>query len=210
MKYSTFLPSFIANPRFRSESMLKPITALCKCFTYLLISWRIKCWCTRLVRMCKSVGVRQNLDDLVVSNEAAEISPWHTEMSDAVRELWVSHSIESSILSFSVKGYSSVYAQLASMPINVWAHTKYCLLRPAVYDGAIVTVPIKCPFMERCGLFLKHHSVGPLEFVLPLRHLDRFIRFCTAKGRDQHTQTNEPRHSICSNRPHLWCACDAA
>ena len=75
MKYSTFLPSFIANPRFRSESMLKAITALCKCFTYLLISWRIKCWCTRLVRMCKSVGVRQNLDDLVVSNEAAEISP---------------------------------------------------------------------------------------------------------------------------------------
>jgi len=41
----------------------------------------------------------------------------------------------------------------------------------------------------------------------PKRHLDRFSRFCRAHESDQqtdtHSETDRPRYSICSKRPHL-------
>jgi len=49
-------------------------------------------------------------------------------------------------------------------------------------------------------------------WVNPKRHLDRFIRFCTAHPCAQQTdiQIHRPgqvRCDICSNRPHLCSAC---
>jgi len=50
------------------------------------------------------------------------------------------------------------------------------------------------------GPHLIHGSLDPLESASN-RHLDRFIHFCMAHERDQ--QTDTPRYSVCSNRPHL-------
>ena len=40
-------------------------------------------------------------------------------------------------------------------------------------------------------------SIGPVVFAL-------------ADGHDYNRQTHRPRYSVCSTRPHLCCACDAA
>jgi len=54
----------------------------------------------------------------------------------------------------------------------------------------------KAVYYRHSGPVLNKSTYTPCR-----RDLDRFIRFCRADGRDQ--QTHRPRHSVCSNRPHL-------
>jgi len=71
-------------------------------------------------------------------------------------------------------------------------------------------MPQMCPPAAGLRIHLAHGSLSP-QSPQPKRHIDRFIHFCTAHGRDQktHTQAHRPHYSLCSNRPHLFSACDA-
>ena len=70
--------------------------------------------------------------------------------------------------------------------------------------------PSKVPLpVGKLGRYLKRGTLV-LSSRHPKQHLDPFSRFCSAHGRDQHTdkRRDRPRHSVCSNRPHLQYRCD--
>jgi len=58
------------------------------------------------------------------------------------------------------------------------------------------------------GIQLIHGFLGPPESTAK-RHLDRFIRFRTAHGGDQQTQTDHAT-SVARARIFTLCGCDAA